>query len=301
MHWLNRVLAASIVTFASGLATPSRGNTELHLTFNGASILASQRSKLFEPAQAIFFGMRSAEGRRYEFTVDPGTDYHVWLNKKASSHLAPDEALGFRITAKSNENVKDKILLNVFRHRDPEAINLNSFESPKYISFRFKLDDKYEVPNQWALHLQLWQCCGGPPPFSIRVTPRPDRHGPVEFTFNVTEIARGAGPRGRQNVIHRMIVDRSRWYSMMLKLDPQPPGASRPGNIAVWLDNDLSFSYDGYWGYAPGSSMQSEEIGSVLGPNIGLGLGVYRRRQKTTQIIYFDDIKVGRTYEAIRP
>jgi hypothetical protein len=294
------VLMLGFSVLGAGTSTPD-ASLELDLNFDGASVQNAERIRPRDRARAFHFGMQSRENHRYEFTVDAGTNYDVWLDKGVSQHRSPDdEALGVKITADQDVNVKDKILLNLFRHRDREAINIGSQDHTRYIAFNFKLDAAYEVPSSWALHLQIWQCCGGPPPFSIRSSPGRDRKGPVELTFNVTEITGGSGSRGAQQIVHRMNVDRERWYNMVLKLNPEPHGARAKGNISMWLDGARQFSFDGQWGYEPGpNSSQANEIGEPIKPNMGIGLGVYRRRQKTTQIIYFDNIRYGRTFEAV--
>jgi hypothetical protein len=250
----------------------------------------------------LYFNLRSSSnpsclGTVHRYTIDTGTDFSTWLDERVPSRsLESDRSLAVRITSTLNQNVKDKVLFSVVAHNDENHISLLRPQNERYVSFSFMLDPSYELPHNWALHFQAWQCCGGHPPFAIRVIPGRDTRGPVEFNFIVSndEIeGRGDQPQS----IYKMKVARGEWHNMVLKLKPRPVTSSEPGEIAMWFDLQQKLSWSGHWGYTP--TANSLATAGVAKDSLGVELGVYRRRQSTTQTILFDNVRFADSFNEV--
>jgi hypothetical protein len=203
--------------------------------------------------------------------------------------------LAIQIHSDQDINVKDKVLFDAIPFKSQQNIDLRSADSTRYFSFAFMIDPSYETPKGWLLHVQAWQCCGGHPPFTIQVTPNRDKGSPIEFTFVVVDDVSDA-PINPGRVIYKMPVRRGEWNTMTLKLEPRPDDAIQPGEIQMWLNGESKFVYRGHWGFIPSDRGESK---AVITSAIGINIGVYRRRQATTQTIYFDNIRYGSTLAAV--
>jgi hypothetical protein len=65
----------------------------------------------------------------------------------------------------------------------------------------------------------------------------------------------------------------------------------------MWFNGAQKFDYHGFWAFQPGHAdpVTHQQFTSHL----GIGLGIYRRRQAGTQIIYFDNIMYGSSLATI--
>jgi hypothetical protein len=230
--------------------------------------------------------------KKHKFTVDISTDFRVWLDRKLPpwDRRPNGRSLAIQITADRDVNEKDKILFGAVMHSDSDRIDINSADRSRYFAFDFMLDPSYETPNVWAIHVQAFQCCSGHPPFTVQVTPSRAKRSDVEFTFNVTDDALENAKPGATRQIYKMRVLRGEWNRMALHLRPSPDDQAEPGIVEMWLNGLKRFSYTGYWGFRPKSGTTTA---------LGLDLGIYRRRQATTQTIYFSDIKYGRDLASV--
>jgi hypothetical protein len=231
------------------------------------------------------------------FTVDIGTRFRVWLDENVppGSDTHDARSLAIQIHSDQDINVKDKVLFDAIPFGSKQNIDLRSADTTRYFSFSFMIDPSYETPKGWLLHLQAWQCCGGHPPFAINVTPNQDKNSPIEFTFDVDDDISDAGTNPVKP-IYKMPVQRGEWYTMTLKLQPRADDAIEPGEVQMWLNGESKFVYRGHWGFIPRDNGEGKGLRTSA---IGIDVGVYRRRQTTTQTIYFDDIRYGDTLAAV--
>lgn len=238
----------------------------------------------------------------FQFTVDKATTFDVWLDRRTPpDHKGPqgDRSLAVRITAAYDENVKDKIMMQVNRHGGDKKLDVMRTGAPKFVSFDFMLDKDYETPHNWLLHFQAWQCCGGVPPFSIHVEPSANKHSDVEFVFHSVDDRQKQDDRhARGQEIYRMRVNRNEWNNMTLLLDPSFDDNGREGEIAMWWNGAKKFNWRGSWGFRPVDF--APDFGRQTTRDITLHLGTYRRRQTTTQTIYFDHVRFGDSFEEVR-
>ena len=243
-----------------------------------------------------FFNLHSPDGTSRYFTADKGTRFNAWLASEVPpSSSAPNKrSLGMTITSTDDLNTKDKILFSVVPHNGPAHIDTQDPGSTHNISFDMMLDKGYQVPKYWALHLQVWQCCGGHPPFTIGVVPGAVPNGPVNLKFNIADDVIDSNTNGQGQELARIETQRGRWMHITLNLDPQPDGASRAGHAKGWLDCKPLFSYDGNWGYVPSKdNAHAIAAHAEFTTRFGIDLGIYRRRNPTTQTVYFDNISYG--------
>jgi hypothetical protein len=260
-----------------------------------AQVISRDRSKPFY----FHLNQPSSPSRQdqYTFVADIGTEFKVWLDKLSLGVRATDtrsRALAFQITADTESNVKDKIVLNVVKTNGPEHFDLNAADTTHFLSFDFMLDRTYQAPHFWLLHMQVWQCCGGVPPFAIHVAPTRNPSAPIELLFCVQDDSyrsvEHAGEPGR--IIYRMIATREQWNTMVLALTPGTDETPSIGGVTMWLNKKLMFSWKGPWGFRP-------TVNGERGTSMGVDIGIYRRRQMGMQTIFFDNIRYGSTYNSV--
>jgi hypothetical protein len=228
--------------------------------------------------------------RNFDFTVDPGTQYDVWLDTQNAS--AGRRALAMKIFSDRDDGVKDKIELNVVKHNEPEKLALEGNRA-RYVAFDFMLDPRYEAPRSWVIHFQAWQCCGKPPPFAIRVAPKRDVNSEIEFRFLVRDdVTERTNPRSEGREIYRMTVARGRWNNMALWLEPSMNDDGRDGRVTLWYNGVQLLDYRGDWGYRP---VPTRVQGHKLTADFAVKIGIYRPRQTTVQTIYIDNVRFGPT------
>lgn len=296
-----RQLCATLALF--GFTTLANGS-EVSLSFSHADQIDPRPSAA--PAdKPLFFFMRprhptDAKGEPVRFTVDKGTQFRVWLDEavpdKAAKATGSDRSLAVQIKADENVNEKDKILFHAIAHNGDHQIRLDSADDRRFISFDFMLDKTYQAPRNWVLHLQVWQCCERVPIFTIHVAPSPNPNDPIQFVFYVLDDAHSSTEPKEGVEIYRMNVSRGEWNHMILDLEPSPDGRSPEGHISMWRNGEKKLAWHGHWGYLSrtGSAGEPETT-----PAVGIDLGVYRRRQTTTQTIYFDNVRVGANEKSV--
>ena len=247
-----------------------------------------------------FFSIRSPDGSKHGLTADIGTVFKTWLDKRVPpAHVKQDDrSLAIQITSDHDANEKDKIVFSPVQHNGSEHIEISPKSPTYYVSFKFFLDPSYQLPRGWLIHFQAWQCCGGHPPLAISVEPSSDPSGPVVMVFSVRDDEIENARYGGSKEIYKVQIPRSRWMRLSIELNPQPDGSPRKGHVGAWLDCRKLFSYEGPWSFiADRITSLSIQAKQKITSRIGLDLGIYRRRQATTQTIYFDDIKYGTSEE----
>lgn len=301
LRFLLRAALSGALAVAALCVLEGAAADELQLDFSDRFQIDRSKFGSRDMSKPFYFGVvgpsfpgdPSPDG--FRFTVDKGTNFNVWLDPAAPPHNRPgegDRSLAVQITADYDENVKDKIMFQINPTGGDKKLDITEPAPSRFVSFDFMLDKDYETPHNWLLHFQAWQCCGGVPPFTIHVQPSKDKHSAIEFVFYaVDDKDKAANPFGRGREIYRMPVARGEWKSIALMLDPSFDDSGHPGEIAMWLDGDKKFDWRGNWGFMP--EQAAPNLDGKMTPEIVLNLGVYRRRQTTTQTIYFDNIRFG--------
>ncbi len=294
-----RSLTAILVFSTGAILAKAEPDTKLQFSdqhyVDEAEIAKRDRTKPF------YFHMLSrkdgSKGDPPAFTVDKGTSFNVWLDKQvpdSASKLGNARSLAIQITADHDENVKDKIFLDAVPHWSNQKMMVNG--GARYIAFDFMLDSHYELPTAWAIHLQAWQCCGGHPPFAMSITPSKDKNGPAELFFGFRDDLMEHQKGSPAKTIYSMNVNRGEWNNFVLQLDPETDDNPKPGVLAMWLNGKPQFCFKAHWGFDPG---RVGDDGHKITNAMGVDIGVYRRRQATTQTVYFDNIRSGASFEAV--
>ena len=286
----------SFMSSSEGKSAPQASTpNELHHSFSDADAIDPRASAAHDMTKPFVFAFEASSskpigGEPLTFVADIGTMFHVWLDK----HVPPADdtpdarSLAIQISSEHDENVKDKIFFSPVHWHSARRIDIDS-DQGHYFSFDYMLDPHYENPTFWAMHMQVIQCCAGNPPLTMSVTPNPDKAGPVEISYGARD-DEAENQRGRpQKTIFKMQVQRGVWNHVVLFLLPTPDGSERQGRIVLWNNKDPARSYVGDWGYKPGGKVMGHTFTNAL----GIDIGVYRRRQATTQTIYFDNINYG--------
>lgn len=236
----------------------------------------------------------------YPFTVDIGSDFDVWLDRRVPpSHAASpfDRSLAISLTSTEDRNTKDKVFLNAVPHQSLQRTTVDGWDNERFISFDLMLDKNYEKPLYWVIHFQAFQCCAGHPPFVIRVVPEQtdDRFVTMEFAVANNESEASAfGKFVQIGVIHLV---RGQWTRFVLDLRPSSCVRGNLGKVVAWVDEKQVVNWNGCWGFTPDPASMIER-GEVK-QNIGFDIGIYRRRQPTTQTILLDNVKYGRTMNSV--
>jgi hypothetical protein len=293
-----RRLTASLVFFlTAGVSFAAWSFDPVHLTFeegyqlNKVIVRGTEKPRLRAPGR-----LPGTTGNDFDFTVDPGSQYEVWLNPREAK--TGRRSLAFRIHSDRNENIKDKIEMDFVKHDQKEQRLTMEPNNVRYLSFDFMLDRQYETPNAWALHVQVWQPRAGPPPFAIFVVPGNNRNSDVQFSFVIRDDQVGGGSSSPSSgkEIYRMTIPRGEWNNMVIRMEPSANDDDRVGRLAMWHNSNEKFDYRGDWGYRAAGKIKG---GRQAADFLVVKIGVYRRRQATAQTIYFDNVRYGTTFSSV--
>jgi hypothetical protein len=299
------VRSLGIIPVVSTSATLAIGghliDPDMKLQFSDQYYVNEAEIEKRDRAKPFFFHLLNRidglKGDPPAFTVDKGTTFKVWLDEQVSETLSKLEnarSLAIQITADHDENAKDKIFLDAVPHWSNQKLIVNA--GPRYFAFDFMLDPEYELPTAWAIHLQAWQCCGGHPPFAMSITPSKDKNGPAELFFGFRDDLLEHKNGSPAKTIFNMKVNRGDWNNFILQLDPETDNSAQPGVLALWLNGKPQFCFRAHWGFDP---ERVGDDGHKITNAMGIDIGVYRRRQSTTQTVYFNNIRSGTTFQAV--
>lgn len=279
----------------------------------------SQSSNLFSKG----VGPRIVIGRSVPpitTSVDVNTPFNLWLSEE---HFGEEgHSLGMSIERESSverAGKKSKIEINLVRH---DEYSTDEFYDNKfilkdgfglYLGFAFKLGADYESPNRWVLHFQVWESSGVArpnvqPPLALVVDPT--RSGDKRYVWMML-IKRNdifsENPPKYDNGQKLLFLDgsefvkmeRDKWYSIVFFLKPNSDILSAPhdklgsGAVSMWINGLEVLNHSGPWGYS------SKVLSSPR--NYSIKLGIYRAAQNTSQVVYFDSIRWGTSFEAVNP
>jgi Ca-dependent carbohydrate-binding module xylan-binding/Polysaccharide lyase len=286
------------------------------MQFSNQDVIEDLGYAVRNPSDPYYFDIAMPEAPsgvdRVQLRAEPGTDFTVWLDQNTPSGSGQtgseevSQSLGLKITSTYQEAVKDKIMLSPVLYSYNDAILIDSQDTLRFVSFDFMLDPSYQNPQGWLIHMQAWQGTGFSPPFTIQAAPNNDAMANVQFMFNIRDDAIQTAQFESLKTIYTMPVSRGIWYNMVLELEPSFDGSPNPGLITAWLNGVQQFTYNGYWGYNPSSPpawAPKADLPATWNAydasEIGIEFGLYRGRQVTTQTIYFDNIRYGRTIESV--
>jgi|GEM_PF-3908636 len=272
---------------------------DVDLSFSNACRIDESQFSSHDPKRLFYFdldapGPRGGPERTFTLHAEGDTRFKTWFDPKVPPSDAGDPAarsLAVQITSDVDAHKKDKIVLALVPDQSPAHLSADAAENRRYVSFDFMLDPKYEKPTAWVLHFQAWQCCGGHPPFTIEALPGADRQGPIDLTFGVRDDAAENRRDHPRTVLAGVRVKRGEWHNVVLALAPQSNASRLPGSIAAWFDGRKLFSSQRQWGYTPSVSRVRDHL---VHDAFAIELGVYRQRQKTTQTIYFQNLRYGK-------
>ncbi|UPK33964.1 polysaccharide lyase [Bradyrhizobium sp. 186] len=295
------LLGVSFVAANGQDADAQRSGLISSLRFSFANQIDTSKFSTRDMSKPFYFRIGGSHNfGSYPFTVDIGSRFNVWLDERVPPGKRAsigDRSLAISLTSDLDQNVKDKIFLDAVPHQSEQRTTVDGLDNERFISFDMMLDRNYQKPLYWVIHFQAFQCCAGHPPFVIRVVPEQtnDQFVTMEFAIanNETE-ARAFGKHLRIGIIQLV---REQWVHFTLNLKPSPCGDGASGKIAAWVDGAQAVNWSGCWGFVPDPASVTER-GEVR-PSIGFDIGVYRRRQPTTQTIYIDNILYGRTLDSV--
>jgi hypothetical protein len=246
-------------------------------------------------------------------TWDPGTPYEFYPTEKSYSGKL---ALGFRVNREhrpAGANEKSKFEINISRHDDDR---LNQIFGGQYIlddsrerflGFAFRMDETYEQPVRWLLHMQIWQCCsnGTQPPLTFQALPQASADNEtIHFILLKRTDANLRNPPRSDNGERLRFEDgkdfvalkKGQWYRLVFGLKPKPQADSdaNTGILSLWINGQPVLKHLGPWGYTPRAS---EDIVNAYAVKVG----VYRAAQDTMQQFAIDAIRWATTFEAADP
>lgn len=274
------------------------------------------------PEKRPYIVQKLPEPREFSTTQDTGTDFKVWLSPTVHYPDTREESYGLAFIVEPDTRIstpevtyKSKIEVDVAKFNDNywnERFNnlftLRNYDSyPRYLGFAFKMDpdsNKYQIPDNWALHMQVWQCCTGiQPPLVLQVLhkdsgpngevkfvviKRNDNHVNLPHTSTNGERLSFSGPIAGQDYIS---LNRGVWYRFVFRFLPNPDITSNTGKIAIWLDGVKILDHTGAWGY---TAITNDDVNII--DSYSVKLGIYRGVPNTKQQFYFDNIRWATTY-----
>jgi hypothetical protein len=132
----------------------------------------------------------------------------------------------------------------------------------------------------------------------MRVNPGKSNDKEITIEIAVSSDESERAPYGQPTVVGSFAVERERWFHVVFDLKPSPCGVSR-GKVQASVDGVSIANWRGCWGYKPNPASVIEH--GKITQDIGFDIGIYRRRQPTTQTIYVDNILYGTTLGSVRP
>jgi hypothetical protein len=249
-------------------------------------------------------------------TEDIGTAYSLY---RSNAHYKGQFSLGFRVERESRPpgvSEKSKIEVNVSRHDDYDLDRRFAGKyilrngSERFLGFAFRMDDQYEAPTRWLLHVQIWQCCSteAQPPLTFQalpnVKPAVDTIRFVLMKRNDQHIQGGGRSDNGERLLFvdgKDFIDlrKSEWYRLIFLLQPASGSDSaridsKIGRVALWINGRLALRHLGAWGYAPQPKRGINDTYAVK-------VGIYRAAQNAAQQFSVDTIRWGTTFEAGDP
>jgi hypothetical protein len=253
------------------------------------------------------------DDRRISTTWDVGTRFSVYRTQVS---YRGDYALGFlmeREQRAAGQSEKSKFEINVARH-DEDKLNRRFGGNyvldegrERFLGFAFRMDDSYEQPVRWLLHMQVWQCCSlsTQPPLVFQVLPNASSDNEtIKFIVLKRTDAHLHNPPRSDNGERLTFVDGSdvlelkkgRWYRLVFGLKPKAQADERSdtGSLSLSVDGRMVLRHRGLWGY---TTLSGEGIANTYAVKIG----AYRAAQNTAQKFEIDAIRWATTFEAADP
>jgi hypothetical protein len=310
MRKLKYTLLLAVCSLAGSASAQALGGSSINtgliesLNFSALNNVTAQ-STCFEPVAGCFWTASNFVGALIPnvsvlpFTVDIGTNFTVLMDSRVPTRGLSTASLSTQITSNVDQDVKDKILFDAVPSSSsrggfsqPVVFNLNN---ERFISYDMMLATPYDSPlnccsgTYYVIHLQGFQGSGGNalhPPFNIHVDLTQNNDTLVHLQIGIyndtdptTEIE-----------IASFTVTRDTWFHVALDVQPGPVGGPN-GKIICWINGTQIVNYSGNWGFAPAEGGASQTI--------QWDVGVYRRRQPTTQTALTANFKYAYTLGGI--
>jgi hypothetical protein len=295
-------LGCVVIAAASSEALPRQSGLISSLVFSLSNEIDNSKFSNRDLSRPFYFLIHGPPGfGSYPFTVDIGSDFNVWLDKRVHPYRRFGNiarSLAISLTSEQDKNVKDKIFLNAVPHQSSEHTSVSSPDNERFISFDMMLDKFYQVPRYWLIHFQAFQCCGGHPILVMRVNPGKSNDKEITIEIAVSSDESETAAYGQPTVVGSFAVERERWFHVVFDLKPSVCGMSG-GKVQASVDGVSVADWAGCWGYKPDppSAVEPDKVTQ----DIGFDIGIYRRRQPTTQTIYVDNILYGTTLASVKP
>ena len=172
----------------------------------------------------------------------------------------------------------------------------SSGEDTRFVSFNIMFDKGYEVSRHWVMHLRALECCGGTPPLTLNVTPSEDKQAPIELTLGVRDEFTTYLPGSPEHILYKEQITRGVWKDVVLQIQPGPVSMGRARRVGLWMNGIHVLDWSGNWGYP---AIPDPNKGGRASNMMGIDVGTYRRRQASTQVIYFNDMRWGNTLASV--
>jgi hypothetical protein len=262
------------------------------ISFSQASVVDQKAIDQRDRSEPFFFEISNVGGGgALPFTVDKGSNFRVWLDRRTPGRAGNmARSLALTLSSDVDDDVKDKIFFDAVPWKSQTHLSAIGDARERFVSFDIDLAKPYDKPKYWVIHMQAWQCCGGHPPLVLAVVPGQSDESKITLEFAVRNDDSERENYGQEIQLAKFVVERDRWLHVAMDLEPAPIGGPM-GKVRAWIDGKMLVDWKGHWAYAPTSLSQVTH--GELRPDIGIDLGIYRRRQPGMQTVLIDNIKYG--------
>lgn len=218
-----------------------------------------------------------------------------WLSP--TSYSQGKTSIGFHSpAATSNQQIIDRSELNVVNHNNQYALTIGK---RRYLSFSVKIHTNSQTPVGWTQIHQLWQHNSTPsngPPFALYIKTSPNPNADIVLQARIRNDQTGGGTHDGISIWEQTI-ERGNFYKLTMQYQPYYSGYTgagfHEGQMALWFNGSTepALVYRGNFGYDASPSNISNSFDARV--------GIYRKMQDRSMIVFFDDIKFGSTASSV--
>lgn len=262
-----------------------------YLSFENASIRATDTAMIND---GDVYGLV----KKGNFKVPRIVDFeHYKGSQSLCFEMKPDDG---RADPEFGGTTTDKCQYNLTQDKgENDAYPPIHFGEDTYFGFAFKLAPSMEVPLQSTQLFQIWQGSSASPPFAIRLfgtNNNTEISMHIEYRNNET-----SGDNDRAITVYDTIVERGKWYSMVLMVNMRRTIDDEDGKIVLWMDQNKVLDVNARVGYSNGLPIKDFTETTSVNKYPRVEFGPYRGRNLTTFKAYYDEVKYANTFDLANP
>jgi len=172
---------------------------------------------------------------------------------------------------------------------DVEDADALLFNNERFYGFAMKMD-KFEDLTSSLIFWQAWQGAPSNPPVCLKFMTQKNSSGEYRVKLAIRNEDNFSGDESDGGSVY---IPKGVWHTFQVYIKPR--NESTDGEIKVWINGVPAMTYSGKIGYIKGGKIECEYDGLVC------KWGIYQPNANTAHCLLFDEIKLGRTYDAVLP